>query len=139
MADWWMVDSSAWIFALRPKPFPPIRDRIDYLLAEGRILITGMIELELLAGAPTRKELIHLRELLAGLENVNVRPSDWASAAEMGFELRRKAITVPSTDVLIAHQARLAGAGILHADRDFTLISKHFRIEQEDYSSAVAG
>ena len=95
MADWWMVDSSAWIFALRPKPFPPIRDRIDYLLAEGRILITGMIELELLAGARTRKELIHLRELLAGLENVNVRPSDWASAAEMGFELRRKAITVP--------------------------------------------
>ncbi len=111
--------------------------RVDKLLSENRVLITGIIELELLGGVKTEEEFRDVRGLLDGLQRVRTRESDWASAAEMAFALRRAGYTVPFTDVLIAHQARRAGAGILHADRDFAVRCRHFRIAQEDFSSAV--
>ncbi len=139
MADLWVIDSSAWIFALRPRPFEPIRQRVDELLAEGRVLLTGMIEMEILTGTRTSKELAELRELLGGPTRIDTVETDWAAAAEMACGLRRAGYTVPSSDALIAHQARRLGAGIVHADRDFVALCGHYQIEQEDFSSAVAG
>ena len=138
MADLWLVDSSAWIFALRLHPFEPIKRRVDELLSERRVLITGMIELELLGGTRTETEFSDLKHLLQGLPRVDTREEDWESAARMAFALRRMGYTVPFTDVLIARQALRAAAGIVHADRDFVVLCRHFKIEQEDFSKAVA-
>jgi predicted nucleic acid-binding protein len=139
VAGLWLVDSSAWIFALRPRAFQPIRRRVDELLAENRVVITGVVELELLGGVRSERQFEELRESLAGLRRAEIREADWSGVAEMAFRLRRAGRTVPFTDVMIAFQARRAGAGILHADRDFTVLCGHFQIEQEDYSAAIAG
>lgn len=139
MASLWLVDTSAWIFALRSRPFLPIQQRVDELLAEERVLLAGMVELELLAGTRTEREFRELKDLLNGLPKVETHEADWAAAALMAFRLRRAGYTVPSTEVLLACQARRAKAGILHADRDFTVLCRHFHMEQEDFSAAVAG
>lgn len=107
------------IFALRPKTVVPIQLRVDELLAQNRLVTTGIVELEILSGMRTEKEFHDFKLLLEGLHRVRTRESDWASAAEMAFALRR------------------AGAGIVHADRDFTVLCRHFRIEQEDFSDAA--
>ena len=139
MSTLWLVDSSAWIFALRPRAFRPIQRRLDELLAEDRVVITGIIEMELLGGVRSEQQFEELRESLAGLRRAEIREVDWSGAAEMAFRLRRAGRTVPFTDVMIAFQARRAGAGILHADRDFTVLCSDFHIEQEDYSTAITG
>ena len=89
MTKLWLVDSSAWIFALRPRPFQPIRRRVDELLAEDRIVITGVVELELLGGVRSERQFEELRESLAGLRRAEIREADWSGAAEMAFRLRR--------------------------------------------------
>ena len=137
MSDLWVVDSSAWIFALRSRPLAAIQTRVDELLAENRVLIVGIVELEILGGVRTEKEFRELETLLGGLRRIETRESDWTSAAELAFQLRRTGYTVPFTDVLIGQQARRSGAGILHADRDFTVLCRHFEIEQEDFSGVV--
>ena len=75
--------------------------------------------------------------MLEGFDRVSTRETDWPSAADMAFHLRRAGYTVPFTDVLIASQAQRTGAGILHADRAFTVLCRHFHIDQEDFSEAV--
>ena len=133
----WLVDSSAWIFALRSRPFLPIQQRVDELLSQNRVMITGIVELELLGGVRSEREFRELKRLLEGLQRINTGEPDWASAAEMAFRLRRAGYTVPFTDVLIGHQALRAGAGVVHADRDFTVLCRYFHIDQEDFSSAI--
>ncbi len=36
-----LVDTSAWIFALRRDYLPVVKDRMDYLLKENAIITTG--------------------------------------------------------------------------------------------------
>jgi len=45
-----LIDTSAWIFALRRPPHHLVRDRVDDLLGENRVAILPMISLELLGG-----------------------------------------------------------------------------------------
>ena len=43
-----LVDTSAWLFALRKDFMPEVKDRIDHLLKENAIITTGIIKLEIL-------------------------------------------------------------------------------------------
>ena len=51
-----LVDTSAWLFALRKDFIPKIKDRIDLLLKDNLVLTTGIIRLELLGGITTESE-----------------------------------------------------------------------------------
>jgi predicted nucleic acid-binding protein len=102
-----LVDTSVWIFALRKNPVPQIRNRIDLLLREDVVLTTGIIKLEILAGAKTDKEY------------------------------RRKGLTAPSTDILIATCALQAGAILLHADAHFDLMERVLKVRTESLVQAL--
>jgi predicted nucleic acid-binding protein len=128
-----LVDTSAWIFALRKEPVVQIRDRIDSLLKEDVVITTGIIKLEILAGAKTEKEFRRLKSRFDALESVETEDEIWRKACENGFKLRRKGLTVPSTDVLIATCALQAGAVLLHADAHFDLMGKPLGLQNESY------
>jgi len=49
--DLFLVDTSAWLLALRKDFIPTVKDRIDHLLKEDTIITTGMVKLELLGAA----------------------------------------------------------------------------------------
>ncbi len=51
-----MVDTSAWILALRKDFLPVAKDRIGILLQENSIVTTGMIKLELLGVTRTEND-----------------------------------------------------------------------------------
>ena len=48
-----LVDTSAWILALRKGFVLSVKQRIDHLLKENAIITTGMVKLEILGGTKT--------------------------------------------------------------------------------------
>jgi predicted nucleic acid-binding protein len=137
MSDPFLIDTSAWLLALRKNFLPIAKDRIDHLLKEDVVIITGMVKLELLGGAKTEIEFQRLKARLDALDSVDTDMKLWARAYELAFSLRRRGITIPYTDILIAACALHANAIILHADAHFDLISKHLELKVESLTQEV--
>jgi len=132
-----LVDTSAWILALRKDFLPGVKDRIAYLLKENAIITSGMIKLELLGGTKEEKEFQRLKIRLDALEIVETNTSLWERAYDLAFSLRRKGITVPYTYILIAASALLMDATIVHADSHFDLMGPHCSLKVESFVEAT--
>ncbi len=121
--DIYLIDTSAWILVLRPNAPEPAKALVDQLIATNRAATTDVIFLELLAGSRTEQQVEELRQDLEALLYFPIPHEVWLKAARLFFTLRRQGLTVPTLDALIAAVAIENGAGIVHADRHFDLIS----------------
>jgi predicted nucleic acid-binding protein len=134
-----LVDTSAWLLALRKEFIPAVKDRIDHLLKEDAIITTGIVKLELLGGTKTQGEFHRLRTRLDALDALETDTSLWDKACELAFKLRRKGLTVPYTDIVIAACALRVKATVVHADAHFEAITKHVNLQTESFLSVVRG
>lgn len=50
---------------------------------------------------------------------------DFDLAAEIGYSLRRRAITIPAPDLIIAASAIRAEAVLYHSDSHYDVLSRH--------------
>ena len=126
MADGWvLIDTSAWIHALRPTGLPGARHRVRDLLVEGRAATCEMIILELVNGTRTEGEYRELREGLEALPQFPVTAAVWRAAYRLAYTLHRKGFTIPATDYLIAAVAMTYPCRLLHYDRHFDLLARH--------------
>jgi len=119
-----LIDTSAWILALRKGAREEHRAVVDRLIADGLAATTGPVVAELLGGTKTRREFGELAAGLSALPRLDPQPPIWDKVAEFAFQLRRKGISVPMVDVLIMTVAWENGCGLLHADRHFDLIAE---------------
>ena len=126
-----LIDTSAWIFALKKNFHPFVKERIEKILTESDVAINGIIELELLGGTRTEKEYERLKSRLDALYYVDSTKSLWDGASELAFDLKRKGMNVPYTDILIAATALQERAILLHADSHFDTIAKHSELKVE--------
>ena len=138
MTQLFIVDTSAWIFALRRQPKQSILQRIDELLEQDAVATCGLIELELLGGAASESEFARLQSRLRGLHRLAIEENDWSAAARLTFLMRRAGITVPFSDVLLSALALRHDAVLVHADRDFDLISAHSDLKVESMADKVS-
>ena len=132
-----LIDTSAWIFALRKDYIPEVKDRIDFLLKQDTVVTTGIIKLEIISGAGTKREF---QRLEAGFIALDLIPSDeaiWQRAYQLGFDLRRKGVTIPHTDVLIAACALESESIVVHADAHFDLMAEHSLLKVESLIQKV--
>jgi predicted nucleic acid-binding protein len=136
--DLYLVDTSAWLFALRKDFFPAVKDRIDGLLREDVLLTTGIVKLELLGGTKTEKEFRRLKSRLDAFPIIATGEEVWQHAYDLAFQLRRKGVTVPYTDILIATCALQANCVLIHADSHFDLMAKHVHLETESFVQLVS-
>jgi hypothetical protein len=136
-SNFFLVDTSAWIFALRRDFVPEFKDRIDYLLKENAVITTGIIKLELLGGTRTQQEFQRLKARLDALDMVKTDSALWEESYRLSFELRRKGITVPYTDILIAACALSTDSTIVHADAHFDLMASHVSLKVESFVHIV--
>jgi len=132
-----LVDTSAWLFALRKDFMPEVKDRIDHLLKENVIITTGIVKLEILGGTKTQNEFERLKTRLDSLDMVETDTALWEEAYRLSFELRRKGITVPYTDILIAAYALRTESTVVHADAHFDLMAKHIGLNVESFVQIV--
>lgn len=128
-----LIDTSAWILALRPPHLDAIKDRVDALLRENLAAIMPFIQLELLSGARTERELERLHRRLSALHQLPATESVWDGAARLAFRLRRKGNPVPHADALIGATALSADVAVLHADQHFDTMAKLEGLRVESY------
>ncbi len=133
----YLIDTSAWIFALRKQFNPFIKERINQLLKDCIVLVNGMIKLELLGGVKTDKEFRRLKSRLNALEEIEIDTTVWEIAYQIAFELRQRGVTVPYTDILIAASAIKDKAVLVHADKHFDMITRYTDLEVESWIHKV--
>jgi predicted nucleic acid-binding protein len=126
-----LADSSAWIEYLR-RTESPTDLRLDALLkSAGRVAITDVVLLEVLAGARGRRHREELKRLLYACEYLRTAtPVDFETAAEIHRLCRRNGETIRKlTDCLIAAVALRCEASVLACDKDFEAIARHVPLE----------
>lgn len=122
-----LVDSSAWI-ELQRATGSPADERLTVAIEHDEPLATtGVVMLEVLAGARDERHARDLRRLLARCELLRLQePSDHEVAAGLYRACRRSGRTIRRLpDCLIAAVAIRTGAQLLHQDSDFDAIALH--------------
>jgi len=132
-----LVDTSAWILALRRAPHLFVKEKVEGLLFENRVAIVPMIYLELLGGTRSEEEFRRLKSRLQALHQIPLEEEEWTEAAQLAFELRRRGKTIPYTDILIGSAAIVHDLFLLHADRHFDLMAEEIPLKVESLVSLV--
>ena len=125
----YFVDTSVWIPYFRDGGGEQ-GDLIDALLDENRVHINGIAVTELLTGARSAVEVDNLSSALAGLKLVPSDRASFESAGRNGFALKRKGISVPLSDIIIATDCIDHGLVLIEADRHFAAISDHLPLRR---------
>jgi predicted nucleic acid-binding protein len=117
------IDTSAWILAFKGKN-KRLSLLVDYLLKENRVAVSGIVTLELSYGVKSKKEFKELKEEMKSLVWLETDEKVWERACSMAFQARRKGITIPSADILIATLVIENNCTLLHSDKHFDILSK---------------
>jgi predicted nucleic acid-binding protein len=112
-----LADTSVWVDYFR-KGESPASLLLDLLLKEKKVVLCGVVELELLQGMrPAEKE--PLSELLTALPCIETERSDFKRAGELLRDLRAKGVQIPATDGIIAALCGRHGFSLLTLDKHF--------------------
>jgi len=123
-----MVDSSVWIKYFREKDYS-LTPLIKELMEKDLIYTNGIIQSELLKGARSEKNYRSLMISFNGLHFLEIDKRLFDKISEAAFILRRKGITVPLTDLIIAIQCIENNLILLENDKHFRYIREHFDLE----------
>lgn len=127
MASRVLVDTSAWIDALRVDGDAAIREAVSRVTADGEAVLCDLVRLELWNSARGRSEIRMLVDLEAELECLPTTEEVWQGAIELARACRRRGWTVPATDLLVAACAEHHAADLLHHDSHFDQIARATR------------
>ena len=127
-----LIDTSAWILGLQRNSSVQIKNILMEILDKDQSATTGIIILELLQGTKTKKEYEEIFSDLSALHYFEENKEIWKKASLLGFELRRKGKTIPSTDLLIASISLYYDIDILHADNHFEIIKFYSNLKTTD-------
>jgi predicted nucleic acid-binding protein len=130
VADRILVDTSAWIEALRRDGDPAIRASVSAATTQGRAVLCDLVLLELWNGAQGAAEQRVLRDLERDLEKVPTSPAVWEAAADLARTCRSAGVSAPATDILISACAEHHGLEILHRDNHFDLIARTYQAKR---------
>ena len=119
-----LVDTSAWIEAMRPGGDGILKSRVGNVVREGRARFCDLVRLELWNGIGGDRERRWLREMEAVVDIVATTDEVWDEARLLAAESRRSGLTVPATDLLIAACARVHGLDLLHRDSHFDKLAR---------------
>ena len=115
-----IVDTSVWIEYLKNKP--TLAEKLDRQLLAGDIFTVGPVVAELLQGVKTEKDYRMLKRSIDGLPFIETTFENWVLAGDISYKLRRKGITIPITDCVIAALAIHNNTSVMTYDRHFANI-----------------
>ncbi|MGB3633585.1 MAG: PIN domain-containing protein [Rubrobacteraceae bacterium] len=118
-----LVDTSCWIEYFN-RPGTQGATVVEDAVREDQAALTGIVLAELSQRARNEAELSRLRAALGAVRWVAATREVHERAGGIGFELRRRGVTVPITDCVIAAAAESIGGFILTLDSHFEEISE---------------
>jgi predicted nucleic acid-binding protein len=129
----YFVDSTVWV-----EFFNGADERVKIFLTpkidEDRVFYNGIILCELLIGALTKKEHEFLKSSFDGFHYLEISNKTFECAGRLGFDLRRKGITIPLTDLIIAAHCMEHKLKLVTLDRHFSMIKTHTTLGLEDFN-----
>ena len=133
-----LADTSFLIDALRERGDPGAGARLDELLAADALAVWGLVISEMLIGTLSEPEYDEMHDYLLQ-QTVLHEPADlWQRVARLGFDLRRRGLTVALPDLAPAVVAMHNEVPLVHMDRDFELIAQACDLEHEYVSPTDA-
>ncbi len=111
-----VIDTSAWIEALRRDGDEAVRERVRQALFSGEARFAPFVLLELWNGARGDSEKKSLREFEKFVPTLPCDDAVWKLAIRLSQRARSAGITAPAADLLIAATALRHKAGLLHND-----------------------
>lgn len=118
-----LIDTSYWIEFFN-RPDTGSAKRVRTLIREDRAAVNGIVLAELLQGVRTDEEASELRLALEATVYLETSREIYTRAGALGFELRRRGVTVPVTDCLITAVAESTEASILTLDQHLTELAQ---------------
>ena len=127
-----LVDTSVWIDFLKGGDHWT-KERLKRLIEDREsIVYTHMILLEIIQGLREKKDRKKIEKKFRDLVLAPQKRSTIMLAADIYQDLQRKGIRIRSIiDCLIAASAIETGCNVLHKDRDFEYIAKHYPLKLE--------
>jgi predicted nucleic acid-binding protein len=119
-----LIDTSAWVEALRTDGDREVRRRVAGLLTEGRACLAEIVLLELWNGARGDREKSELARIEQRLPVLDTNRNVWSHAYELARVCRAQGATVPATDLLVYACARIHGTEIEQCDEHFEVIRR---------------
>lgn len=86
------------------------------------LAICGMVRLEVLRGVKSPKAYQSLTSFMDVMVNVPASNRLWEDAATLAWQLDRRGLVIPGTDVVIAASALAIGAAVMTSDAHFSRI-----------------
>jgi predicted nucleic acid-binding protein len=111
-----------WIEFFR-KPESALTLHLKRLLRERRVIMVGIVLAEILQGVRDPKESNLVREHLSKLPYVEVTRGVWETAGTISSSLRRKGITIPLSDLVVAASALSENLQVFTTDPHFKKVS----------------
>jgi predicted nucleic acid-binding protein len=127
-----LVDSSALIEYYRPAGSPTVRAAVAEVVDADLVAVNGVIQVEILGFASPRTSFEELLRHFKVFRWLHLQEEDFDFAAEIGFALRRKGITIPANDLIIAASAMRADVLLYHADSHYNTLSQHFALRAKN-------
>ena len=126
-----LVDTTVWIDFFSARSYPHVKTLENLILNREDICLCGIILTEVLQGIRKDSEFNRSRDLLANLVFLPMQYSIFLLSAEIYRNLRRKGITIRKpVDCMIAAVAIENDIPLLHNDKDFIPIEKHFGLKR---------
>jgi len=115
-----LVDTCIWIEFFRTKS--DTSDKMRDLIANDRVVVTGIILAELLQGVKGKKEQKIIEGVFNTLDYVEMTKAVWLETGIVSKKLRLTGCTIPLSDISIACLARQNNFSIFTIDKHFNEI-----------------
>ena len=125
-----LVDTTVWIDFFSSRSLPHVGTLEKLIVKREDLCTCGIILTEVLQGIRKDSEFRKTRDLFEKLIFLPMRHSTFLQSASIYRILRRKGITIrKSMDCMIASVAIENNVSLLHNDKDFKPIEKHFKLK----------
>ena len=95
-----LVDTNVWIEFFRPKS--ELGHLVENLLADNAVWMCGVVMFEVLKGIRSEEEKAKLLSIFEILPYAEMTKSLWQEASELSVSLRKRGLSFPNSDLLIA-------------------------------------
>ena len=128
-----LIDTSAWITSFKKTGNHELKEFMRQAIVSGLAVTSPLVILELLQGCHSVGERDALKIKIESLDILSITTSVWEQAYELGFSLRRKGLTIPSVDLIIAALAIENKTLLLHHDEHYEMMVLHHPTLQTKY------
>lgn len=133
-----LADSSVLVEFFRPGGRSAVKAAVREAVESGRLAVNGVVRVEVVGFARDEAARAALSRAFDSFVPLTLDEKDFDLAVDLGFSLRRRGTTVPTTDLIIAASAIRASAELLHDDAHFDEIAKVSRLVSRRVGGASA-